>query len=89
MYILFILFFGLDSVLDVGLVPDHFAEQTLRALLPVGECYMYVLCVEQLYRYLVTFCSYSFNEQGQWAACPTGATVVVVTFLVLLLKKLL
>ena len=29
-----------DSVLDVGLVPDHFAEQTLRALLPVGECYM-------------------------------------------------
>lgn len=39
-YILFILFFGLDSVLDVGLVPDHFAGQTLRALLSTGEYYM-------------------------------------------------
>ena len=38
--IYFILFFGLDSVLDVGLVPDHFAKQTLRALLPMGEYYM-------------------------------------------------
>lgn len=39
MYILFY-FFGLDAVLDAGREPGHFAEQTFRALLPVGEYYM-------------------------------------------------
>lgn len=33
-------FFGLDVVLDLGLEPDHSAEQTFRALLSVGKYYM-------------------------------------------------
>lgn len=38
-YIIFC-FFGVDVVLDLGFGPDHFAEQTLRALLSVGKYYM-------------------------------------------------
>lgn len=37
---IFVFIFGLDVVLESGLDPDHFVEQTFRAFFPVREYYM-------------------------------------------------